>query len=373
MENSLRLIGFSSLIEYRNKIINELGYYSDITIKSDKTIIYKKIDTEYFLENDVWKLKDLKEVNNFREFCSTHTLYMKNIKFLFANNNINLEMKYIAFKKIFSNEWALSSLFHHYGNSFKNFAEFINTKYPNINSIFELERNKVDIQWVDWLNKRGLKIDLQIFENTNGKTYKHRKNLTIFWINIYDYLQKQADEREEWEKDSWDIRKLAKYGIDFNYTLLNYYISFNKIDNCFFKLLVKKYIKAKLLSKNNFKHSTAQGYIPALYEFLNFISTIEPTFNELKKLNRTHIEKYIEYINKKSLERPKRFKLNNSYISVRLTKIEAFIAYIQLYDYPEASEINVKKLFYQGDKPKRINNNTNIKYIPDYVLEQIMY
>ena len=373
MENSLRLIGFSSLIEYRNKIIEELGYYSAVTVRADKTIIYKKVYTEYFSENDVWHLKDLKEINNFSEHCSTHNFLTKNARFSFENNNINLEMKYIVFKKIFSNEWLLSSLFHHYENSFKNLAEFINTKYPNINSIFELERNKVDIQWVDWLNKKGLQTDLQVYESTNGKTYKHKNNITNFWLNVYDYLQKQMDEREEWEKDSWDIRKLAKYGIEFNYTLMNYYISFNNINNSSFKVLVKKYLKAKLLSKNNFNHSTAQGYLPPLYQFLNFISTIEPTFNDLRKLSRTHIERYIEHINKESLEGPKRGNSNsNHYIIGRLTKIEAFIAYIQLYDYPEASEINVKKLFYQGDKPKRINKQNNIKYIPDYVLDQII-
>lgn len=87
-----------------------------------------------------------------------------------------------------------------------------------------------------------------------------------------------------------------------------------------------------------------------------------------------HIEKYIEYINKCSKIELNHARANpNHYISSKIGKVESFLAYIQFYDYPEAPNVNIKKLFFASDKPRRKKKSINsISYVPDFVLEQII-
>lgn len=46
-----------------------------------------------------------------------------------------------------------------------------------------------------------------------------------------------TDEREEWEKDKWDVRNLKPYGINYNKSTPAYYLDFNKICNFKFESL----------------------------------------------------------------------------------------------------------------------------------------
>lgn len=135
---------------------------------------------------------------------------------------------------------------------------------------------------------------------------------------------------------------------------------------------IKKYIKQRLLSKNKFSWCTAQNYLTFLPMFFTFVFSLEPTWTDLKALNRTHIVKYIEYLHeyaKNNLK--KRNSQPEQYVSLLLTKLQKYLEDIQRYEYEMAPETPVQRLIFPDDKPKiRKKSIDQIDYIPDYVLEQ---
>ena len=111
-------------------------------------------------------------------------------------------MKFIVYNKLFSDEWSITTL--RYQTGFINrLAEFINKKYPNINSFKELNLEKVNIQWIDWLNSKNIKTtSISKVLNNEYKNKTAISNYLEFIITSFDNL---TDEREEWEKDKWDV------------------------------------------------------------------------------------------------------------------------------------------------------------------------
>ncbi len=211
-------------------------------------------------------------------------------------------------------------------------------------------------------------------KNTIHGQYTNKTSFGNVLRSIYETYFKLMDTREEWEKDCWDVRVLnKKYGIDCSKSNTQYYINFNQIYNTAFRTGFKKYTKQRLLSRNNFSINTAQNYSIISSIFLNFISKLEPTWNDLKELNRQHIEQFIVYLNEYSKTQLKRKDANpTGYIFKSLNTIETFLSDIQRYDYDIAPTSPVQKLIYPEDKPKLPKKSADkIDYIPDFVLEQL--
>ena len=354
-----------------DKITETLSKYTKKKVNKDKSVTYTEIPTTYFLDNDKWHIEFFDEIEQFKEQVKNYKYSSKNISFPFSNNNINKEMKFIVYNKLFSDEWGLQAVLTGQMQFIRRLAEFINEKYPNINSFKELEIEKTNIQWIDWLNTKG--INTFRTRNIIGKDYKNKTpiaNYLEFIINSFNTL---TDEREEWEKDIWDVRKLKIYGINYNISHREYYINFNKINNVKIRIEVKKYIKQRLIAQSKFSWSTAINYLKYIPLFINYICELEPTWDDLKGLERQHILKYIEWLNiyaKKNLTKknanPKRYVVNS------LGTVQKFLSDIQIREYDIAPTKNVRVLILQEDKPKvPKKSNDQIYYVPDFVLEQL--
>lgn len=100
---------------------------------------------------------------------------------------------------------------------------------------------------------------------------------------------------------------------------------------------------------------------------------MEPTWKDIKFLNRSHIELYIEWLYKYAYSNEsKRLSNSKCYIDKSLVIVEKFLTDIQRYNYHIAPNISIRVLIQPGDKPKLQNRNLNkIDYIPDYILEQL--
>jgi hypothetical protein len=169
--------------------------------------------------------------------------------------------------------------------------------------------------------------------------------------NMYDWIYTYTDLREEWDKDKWDVRNLSKYGVDFTKSMSNYYINFNSFKTVQFKISLKKYFKQRLLSNKDFSWNTAQSYITCLSKFFNFILEKEPTWTDLNKLERNHIEEYIEYLNIFNKSIVNKNSNPKSNIGKNLRIIQKFLSDIQVKNYNIAPFKNVKTLILVDDKP----------------------
>ena len=354
-----------------DKITETLSKYIEKTINEDKSVTYTEVSTTYFLDNDKWHIEFFGNIEQFKEQVEKYKYSSKNISFPFNNDNIKKEIKFIVYNKLFSDKWGLPSTLNVQSQFIRQLSKFINNKYPNINSFEELDLEKANIQWIDWLSANGIKT----FETRNrlGKYYKNKTRIANFLEFIMNTFDTLIDEREEWEKDKWDVRNLAQYGITYNKSITQYFIDFNKINNLRIREDVKKYIKQRLISNNKFSWGTTTEYFIYLPNFLNYICELEPTWNDLKGLERQHILKYIEWLNiytKENLTQknasPKR------YVSASLRYLQKFLSDIQIREYDISPIKNVKALIFPEDKPKvPKKSNDQIDYVPDFVLEQL--
>ena len=85
-----------------------------------------------------------------------------------------------------------------------------------------------------------------------GKTFIIKLQLPIFFKITIKYFNELTDEREEWEKDLWDVRNLEQYGITYNKSCHEHNLDFEKINNLEIRKEVKKYMKQRLIANNKF-------------------------------------------------------------------------------------------------------------------------
>lgn len=354
-----------------DKITETLSKYTEKKVNKNKSVTYTEIPTPYFLDNDKWHIEFFAGIEQFKEQIEKYKDTNKTISFPFNNENINKEMKFIVYNKLFSDEWGIKSVLITQNQYIRRLAEFINKKYPDINSLKELDLEKTNIQWIDWLNTKGIKTFK--IQNIVGKEYKNKSPIANYLELIINNFDTLTDEREEWEKDKWDVRNLEQYGVSYNKTITNYFVDFDKINNLKIKEEVKKYIKQRLIANNRFSWSNAQAYLTYLPNFLNFIYILEPTWDNLKGLERQYIEKYIEWLNIYAKENLTQKNANpKRYVRESLHCIQKFLADIQLREYDIAPIKNVRILIFSDDKPKvPKKSNDQIDYVPDLILEQL--
>ena len=358
-------------IESKDKITETLSKYTEKIINKDKSVTYTEIPTTYFLDNDKWHIDFFSNIEQFKEQVENYNHRNKNISFPFHNKDINKEMKFIVYSKLFSDKWGLKSTLSSQIQSIRRLSEFMNEKYPYINSFKDLDLEKVSIQWIDWLNIKGIKT-LKT-QNLIGKDYENKTHIANYLKLTVITFYTLTDEREEWEKDIWDVRILEQHGVNYPKSNTHYYLDFSNILNLKIREEVKKYIKQRLIANNKFSWCTAQNYLNYVHSFINFIFELEPTWNDLKGLERHHILKYIEWLTIYVKDNLTRKDANpKHYILKSLSIIQKFLSDIQLREYDIAPIKNVRVLILPEDKPKvPKKSNDQIDYIPDFVLEQL--
>ncbi|GAB6485241.1 tyrosine-type recombinase/integrase [Bacillus pacificus] len=359
-------------IGFHEGLQKELSTYPQKIVHKDSSVSIEQVKNPYFLVNDKWNVDVIGEVKQFKEVVANYSYKNKNIYFRFTNPTINLEVKYVYYKQLFNDLWTISSIFGAHPTPLKKITEFLNIKYPKLSSLLDLDIDKVEREYLFWLNEKGVATQ-KLRQRIIQKDGVEKTIVARFLRQIYNLLFQYMDNRDEFEKDKWDVRILHdKYGVEYSKSKGQYYLIYLKFDKCI-REQIKKYIKQRLLSRNRFSWSTAQRYLHALSMFFSFIFSLKPMWKDLKALNRTHIVKYLEYLYEYTKNNIKQKNSHpESYINSSLSILCKFFEDIQRYDYEMAPETHVRLLIFPEDKPKpRKKSVDQIGYIPDYVLEQL--
>ncbi|PEJ56785.1 transposase [Bacillus sp. AFS002410] len=357
--------------EYWDLITTTLSSYEVKNISSDGMVKRGFVKDDYFLVNDVWDVNVIGKIPNFHEQFNKYKSRRKTINFSTENHNICLEIKFVFYHKLFSDELSFSSL-NNYTSFINKLLIFLSEEHTSLSSLLDLDIDKAEKEWIWWLNNKGVKTTQTVIKL--NVEYEAKTAIVGFFSSVFMKLFNLTDTREEWVKDRWDIRVLnAKYGLDYNQSKANYYIDFTNIRNAVFRQHLKKYIKTRLLGGVKFAVSTAQGYSLSVPRFFNFISELEPNWSSLNGLTRLHIEKYLEFLRHHAHNNIKNKNANpKKYIFNNLVLVYTFLKDIQRYDYSIAPEISSSKLLYSEDYPMLDKkSDDDIKYIPDHVLEQL--
>ncbi|MED1304032.1 transposase [[Bacillus thuringiensis] serovar konkukian] len=352
--------------KFHRKIQDELATYIKEKINKSNCI-----PNSYLIVNDVWHLDVITEMEEFVGYKQKR-LGSKSLYFLARNYFINLELKYIFYKKLFNQEWALTNIFGGKSNLLKKLAQFLNEVYPEIDSLLKLDLEKAEKRWIWWLNEKNIKTTRRV----NKKGCKESIVYTVeakFLRSIHSLIYQQADFRDEWEKDRWDIRVLNQmYGIEFNQSHHKYYINFFKIENKHFRGEIKQYFKQRLLGRS-VSWGTAMTYMEYITKFINFVCELESEWYNLRELSREHVLKYIEELHHYAKTKLKRKHSDpEQYVRTILVMIRNFLEDLQTYEYNIAPIKSARTLIFSEDLPKpRKKSYDHVDYIPDYVLEQL--
>ncbi len=339
------------------RLQQELSTYHMRTVHKDGSIIMEQVKNPYFLVNDTWNVDFLGEIRQFKEMVENYKGSAQNVYFQFTSPKVNLEVKYVWYHRLFKDEWSLGTVFNGQSKCLSKLTLFMNQKYPTLHSLLDLDIEKADREWMFWLKAQGIKTQRTSKHMTCGK-YKHKTPVVNFLRLLHSSFFELTDICEEWEKDRWDVRVLHdQYGIDYVKSDSNYYIDFTKIEQVRMRQQVKKYIKQRLLSKNNFSWSTARNYLKVLPKFLSFVFSLEPAWNDLKGLKRFHMEQYIQWMHEYAKSNLTQKNAHpEAYISEVLKIVGKFLEDIQRYEYDIAPEIHVKLLLFPEDSRNEEKN-----------------
>lgn len=332
------------------------------------------MNDDYFLVNDAWNLSDIGQIPNFKEQFKKCKGTRKNVKFSIKNHNIVIELKFVLYHKLFNEEFSLNTLFVNYKAKINKLILFLEEKHSRLPSLLKLDVEKVEKQWIWWLNNKGVKTTIISNDALYGE-FEHNTSTANFFRYVYEKLSNLTDTREEWEKDKWDVRVLHdKYGVKYSTSKAHYFLDFSNIENVTFRQYIKRYIKTRLLGGGKFSWGTAKLYLPYVSRFLNFFSDLRPEWNDLKHITRSHIEQYLNFLRQYAHKDLKKQRNNNpdNYIYHNLKCVYTFLKDIQRFDYSIAPEKSTSILLYSEDFPKLDKkSDDDVDYIPEHVLEQL--
>jgi hypothetical protein len=230
-----------------------------------------------YWEKDMWDITD----PIFDEFRSERwTLPNKTMDFTRLQPGIREEIKFFFVHRLREHTMQLLTSVA-YGTCFTTLADFLKQRYPRIKSFTDLEIEKIMTRWRSYLVEQGFSV------NKEGRLSSTQYETML--QQVYQFIVNFYDDREEFEKDVWDVRKIP--GAKYTQNKSDYLLSFEDIPLPF-QPLAKRYLKIRVGIR-----SQAQCRIDlmSLRLFLCFIHEQYPHWQDIKKLSRKDMESYLAW------------------------------------------------------------------------------
>ncbi|WP_170972194.1 tyrosine-type recombinase/integrase [Bacillus yapensis] len=333
-----------------------------IISNQDQSIEHFFEQNPYF-KKDIWLDVEIPVQYDPPDYATHHK-----ITFNFNNSLMGDETKYYFAHRLLDEKMSPLTLFEGYYTSINHISNFINEFYPDISSFSKLIKEKVMSEYSTYLTEKGLKINQKTKDRIrSNRNYMALNLLTDFYNEFYDT-------REETDKDIWDVRELnIEYNEAANTT--------NKVDftniPTQFKDLIKKYLKFRVVTRQDLNFHIGIRYKKELLKFLTFLDKKYPDFKDLKQLSRSIIIEYIDYLRNKSTVMNKSSRVqqppSETNIGTNLNILRKFLKDIQNFEWTEAPEKLVDRLIFSEDIPTRSRlSDREIKYIPDHIWDQVV-
>ncbi|MEJ6949865.1 tyrosine-type recombinase/integrase [Natronospora cellulosivora (SeqCode)] len=308
--------------------------------KEDQINEYLKQDNAYWLNNDKWdSIEDIffgKILRNKRYYDFSNlksNRYKNEVKFYFLYHFKEELLKYNSLS-------VMGSALSHLSNCI------------NVNTLLDINIDRTNIKWKLYLINHGIKY--------KGKT---NSNYFAFINNLLNFIHDFYDDRDETDKDIWDIKNIQGAKIPAS-GLSNPTLNFLSIPQ-YYRNDVKNYLKT-IITKRSASHCFQN--LRRIKYFIKSFYSRGYLDGFIEQLNRQDIEDYLYHLNNE-------FKDNNpTYRSKFVSYVRTFLEYIQLAQYEKAPKKEVSFLIFQDDIPRRELNKDEVKkakFIPEPVVKQI--
>ena len=208
---------------------------------------------------------------------------------------IKTEIKYACYYKLSNEEWSWTTL-HYNGSKYNRIIEWLSQSVFNNESLIDRPLNDWLLSLRSYLVEKGKffgKTRVRgVKKNGEPKEYDAQDSCIYKFTQIYDKIQNFYDERDEYEKDIWDMRKLGftdKYVNSSRQHILN----FTLLKNSWFYNPTQRFIKYKMPLVSS---STCYSKLLAIKTFYEFIIKNYPNIKP-DDINRQTILDYLGYLN----------------------------------------------------------------------------
>jgi len=298
-----------------------------------------------YWENDVWNIENIEMKKFIKRELST---VIKKIDFSALPLLVRKEVKYYFAYHLKEDTLSIQTVLQ-YGTLLNHLAIFLNKYYWNIESLSNIPSDEMFLKWRNYLEKLGRKTTQKNGYDNGSISFIHQ---------LYKFIVDLFDDRDEYEKDTWDCRKIP--GAKITNSKTNYLLQFQDIPLCF-RDMVKRYIKYRTTYNSQ---GQCQADIRSLRLFLNHIQRQEPHRKDLMDLTRQHMEEYLAWYAGYSKD------WKSQHVSC-IIDLRTFLEYSQRAQYPEAPDLPSVCLIFKEDIPKNPQRaDEDIKYIPECVISQ---
>ncbi|GAA6619759.1 tyrosine-type recombinase/integrase [Scytonema sp. NUACC26] len=277
----------------------------------------------------------------------------QSVVFNCVSSSLQSEIKYACWQKLENKEWSVNS-FWIQAVRIKNIINWLNTVAPNEVSLV----NKSLEHWL--LSLRSFLAQHKKLREYTTERLDSNQELTVYFIEdktiicfrqIYKIIINEYDNREEYDKEVWDIRKL---GIEANPSKSEYRLNFENITQPWLLEAVKKFIRYSL-SICSFGESGGRLHI--LRDFSIFIAHYHPSLRP-EDIDRPLVLEYINQLAGTGLAP-----------GTRCRHISCLRTFFELCTREGWAAIPDKKFVYADDFPRGTKKLP--RYIPEDVLAQL--
>ena len=277
----------------------------------------------------------------------------KTLQFKCISSSLNTEIKYALWKKLeqgFSpvTLWIRAA-------SIRYLMEWLNTVAANALSFLDRSLASWELSLRSYLVERGkLNEPLatrRLNKNQEIRHYRmHSIHLTTF-RQIYKFIQDAYDERPEYEKEIWDLRKL---GVAIKLSKSEYKLNFTKISQPWLLQTTKKFIRYSL---SIYSVAECSKRINALNDFSVFIEHHHPLLQP-SLIDRPLILEYLSQLPYTGISE-----------GTRCAHISCLRTFLELCTREGWIDVPERRLIYSEDFPRI--PKTQPRYIPEEVMSQL--
>jgi len=265
---------------------------------------------------------------------------------------IKNEIKYACWQKFQNKEWSITTTTTI--NCINAVVKLLSTVAIKTSSLLQKEFKQWEMSMRSYLVERGKAVKRTysvIDSNQTRKMAVAESNCISTLRQIYKVIQAAYDDRPEYEKDAWDVRKM---GVKINLSTSSYTISFTKLHQSWLYQAAKKFI-SYTLSTNSYNN--ALNRMTALNKFSGFLRKYHPLLKG-SDIDRPLVVEYLSCLVKVNLSKKSRGDyITNLKIFLKLCAREGW------------ATVPNKELIYQEDTPQPDKHLP--RYIPQFVLEQL--
>lgn len=277
----------------------------------------------------------------------------KQIHFNCLSRAINTEIKFILWQRLEKQEWSPSTVWRCIHIHVRWIIEWINSVAPNTISFMDKSLTQWELSFRSYLAEQGrlnVKTRPYFAEGEIRKAKKDDPKKFTLRV-IYQTLQDTYDERSEYEKDIWDLRKL---GVSLVKSAKDHHLNFTFISSPWLRQVTKAYICYCLATQAG---GTCRNKLKYISQFSDFLKQL-PTEIQPKDINRILIIEYLSYLASSEFS-----------ASYKQSSIGALKEFLELAHREGWAEVTDKCLIYRSDYPKP--SKPLPKYIPLRVIEQL--